>query len=71
MKPLLDSYYIQNNGNFETENLPEYYENASIIKPNDFDNDGDLDVFVGNHAVSNDFGNIPNSYILKNENFEC
>jgi hypothetical protein len=67
MKPLLDSYYIQNDSGFEMAMLPDYFENASIVIANDYDKDGDLDIFVGNNAVSNDFGNIPNSYILKNE----
>lgn len=67
MKPLLDSYYVQNDSSFVASNLPEYFENASVVKANDFDNDGDLDLFVGNNAVSNDFGNMPNSFILKNE----
>ncbi len=68
MKPLLDSYYIQNDSTFERKYLPEYFENASVVKPNDFDNDGDLDLFIGNHAVTNDFGKTPISYLLKNDN---
>ena len=48
--------------------LPEYFENAAIALPHDFDDDGDIDLFVGSNAVSNDFGNIPNSLLLKNEN---
>ncbi|MFD1613586.1 VCBS repeat-containing protein [Gelatiniphilus marinus] len=67
-KPLLDSYFIQNNKGFKSETFPEFYENASVIIANDFDNDNDLDLFIGSHAVSSDFGNIPNSYILENEN---
>lgn len=67
MKPLLDSYYIQKDSGFVAANLPDYFENAMVIKSCDFDSDGDLDVFIGNNAVSNDFGNIPNSFILKNE----
>jgi len=67
MQPLLDSYYQQRDSVFERMSLPDYFENASIMKANDFDNDGDLDVFVGNQAVSNDFGRLPNSYLLKNE----
>ncbi len=68
MPPLLDSYYQQKNDTYLCIKLPDYYENASVIKANDYDNDGDLDVFVGNHAITNDFGNIPNSYILQNDN---
>ena len=67
MKPLLDSYYIQNDSGFVEAKLPDYFENASVVIANDFDKDGDLDVFIGSNAVSNDFGNIPNSYILKND----
>ena len=68
MKPLLDSYYIQTDTTFVTQKLPDYFENASVIKANDYDKDGDLDIFIGNQAVSNDFGAIPNSYILINQN---
>jgi enediyne biosynthesis protein E4 len=64
--PLLDSYYIQKDSKFESSKLPEYFENASVIKPNDIDNDGDIDLFVGSNVVSNDFGKMPNSYILIN-----
>ena len=68
MKPLGDSYFIQKDAGFELQKLPEYFENASTLKPNDFDNDGDLDLFLGNQMVTNDFGKNPNSYLLRNEN---
>ena len=67
MEPLLDSYYIRKDSVFVLENLPEAFENASVIRINDLDSDGDLDVFIGNHAVSNDFGSIPKSSLLKND----
>ncbi|MCB0375266.1 MAG: VCBS repeat-containing protein, partial [Sinomicrobium sp.] len=67
MKPLLDSYYLQRDSVFIPETLPEYFENASVVRSNDMDNDGDPDLFVGSHAVSNDFGKIPTSYLLKND----
>ena len=66
MKPLLNSYYVQNNTGYESKVLPEFFENTSVVESNDFDKDGDLDLFVGNNVVSNDFGKIPSSYILKN-----
>ena len=68
MTPLLDVYYTQGDISFEKKELPSYFENASVMKSADYDNDGDLDIFVGNNMVSNDFGAIPNSYILNNNN---
>ncbi len=64
--PLLDVLFLQNDSGFETGNLPELYENTSVIKANDFDADGDMDVFVGSHVVTSKFGEIPSSYILEN-----
>ena len=66
MPPLTDSYYLQNSTGFEAAVLPEYFENAAVIRESDFDNDGDLDLFIGNNAITNDFGNIPNSFLLRN-----
>jgi hypothetical protein len=48
--------------------FPAYSDNAAVVKQYDMDQDGDLDLFIGNHVVSRDFGKIPDSYILKNEN---
>ncbi len=66
-KPLLDSYFIQKDSVYKEIKLPEYFENASVVRANDIDNDGDLDLFIGSNTVSNDFGKIPNSYILIND----
>lgn len=68
MKPLLNSYHVQKDSVFETKILPKSFENASVLRANDFDNDGDLDLFIGNQSISNDFGNRPTSYLLENEN---
>jgi len=66
-KPLLDSYYTQNNTGFDEKDLPEYFQNASVIRPYDFDDDGDLDVFIGGHTVSSSFGKTPESVFLIND----
>ena len=67
MKPLLDSYYLQDGEGFAYGQLPENFENSSVLRANDFDNDGDLDLFVGKQSISNDFGKIPSSYLLEND----
>ena len=67
-EPLQDRYFTQSEHSFLKQTLPAFFENASVVKEYDIDQDGDLDLFVGNHVVSNAFGEIPTSYILKNEN---
>ncbi|GMN06949.1 VCBS repeat-containing protein [Croceitalea sp. MTPC5] len=67
-KPLSDSYYIQKDTTLVVASLPDYFQNAAIIKPFDFDEDGDLDIFVGNHIITGKFGAAPKAFLLKNEN---
>lgn len=70
MNPLLDTYYQKQEGSFKIAGLPDYFENASVIKPFDYDSDGDLDVFVGSQSVTNDFGKTPISILLENQGGE-
>ncbi|SDB63236.1 Repeat domain-containing protein [Flavobacteriaceae bacterium MAR_2010_188] len=67
-EPLLDHVYYGSDSGYKSENIPNLYENASVFAPYDFDQDGDLDVFVGNSIVTGDFGKSPDSYILINNN---
>ena len=66
VKVLRDACWIFDNGNWKSLPLPEYYSNASVLRSADFDNDGDLDVFIGGYTVAGDFGNIPDSFLLEN-----
>ena len=63
---LLDRLYLNSGEGLEKTVLPSYFENGSVIKINDFDKDGDPDIFIGGGAKSNDFGKIPDSFLLKN-----
>ncbi|WP_425547611.1 VCBS repeat-containing protein [Aquimarina gracilis] len=66
-KELVDRLYLNSNLGLVKGNFPKLFEHESVIKPYDIDQDGDLDVFIGGYAVSNDFGKIPNSYVLLND----
>ncbi|MEM9142562.1 MAG: VCBS repeat-containing protein [Bacteroidota bacterium] len=49
------------------ENLPSTLTNISSIAPYDFDQDGDIDVFVGSRSVVGTYGVDPNHLFLENK----
>lgn len=65
---LLESCYFQKNSTFIARELPHFFQNASVVRPSDFDGDGDIDVFVGGHTLTSKFGAWATSYILENNN---
>lgn len=70
MPELKDRVYLNDGkGNFTKDGkaIPDYFENGSVARMNDFDNDGDIDIFVAGRVVSNNFGKIPNSFLLVND----
>ncbi|MCK0191049.1 VCBS repeat-containing protein [Arenibacter sp. F20364] len=62
--------YINNGkGSFEasSEILPSTFKNIAVIAPNDFDNDGDMDVFIGSRSVVGNYGLDPDHLFLENK----
>ncbi|WP_299605716.1 VCBS repeat-containing protein [uncultured Aquimarina sp.] len=66
-KELIDRLYLNSDTGLSKTDFPELFDHESVIKINDVDGDGDLDIFIGGYSVSNDFGKIPNSYLLINQ----
>ena len=47
--------------------IPITNNNVSVIATNDFDNDGDIDVFIGSRSVPGVYGIIPKQLLLEND----
>ncbi|MFV5698285.1 VCBS repeat-containing protein [Flavobacterium sp. ZT3R17] len=48
-------------------NIPTTNNNVSVIASNDFDNDGDIDVFIGSRSVPGVYGIDPKQLLLEND----
>lgn len=50
------------------DDLPKINISSQTIETFDFDNDNDLDIFIGGRMVPNQYPTSPKSYILRNDN---
>ncbi len=61
-------YFNNGKGNFTKADytLPSTFNNTSVISPFDFDNDGDIDVFIGSRSVVGTYGIDAKHLFLEN-----
>ncbi|MCW5515071.1 VCBS repeat-containing protein [Muriicola sp. Z0-33] len=62
-------YFNDGKGNFSasTESIPSAFKNIASISAHDFDDDGDVDVFIGSRSVVGTYGLDPNHLFLENQ----
>ena len=69
-EPLEVRFYLNDGkGNFSRDRqaAPGIHVNASSVKAVDYDQDGDLDLFIGGRVVPWNYGSTPDSYLLQNQ----
>ena len=69
-KLLMDRLYINDGkGNYtiKIKAIPPFYYNTSVVTASDFDNDGDMDLFVGSRSVPGTYGIDPENFLLEND----
>jgi hypothetical protein len=61
-------YFNNGKGDFKLskQNFPSLRKNIAVVAPYDFDNDGDIDVFVGARSVVGAYGINPSHQFLEN-----
>lgn len=67
---LQDRLYLNDGeGQFSrsSEHLPGFYADGCCVAPADYDNDGDIDLFVGSRSIPGSYGRTPASYLLEND----
>jgi len=61
--------YLNTKGKFikKSDAFNPVFVNASVVKAADFDNDGFIDLFIGSNSKPQNYGQVPKSYLFKND----
>ena len=66
--PLTESYFTSSQESWTSKEFPNKFQNTGVVKPFDFDKDGDIDLFVGGYAITTQFGEFAPSFLFENQN---
>jgi hypothetical protein len=69
-KLLEDRLYVNNGNNFKrsTSKIPSINSAGSVVIASDFDNDNDIDLFIGSRVIPGKYPYSPKNYLLINTN---
>ncbi|WP_242135634.1 VCBS repeat-containing protein [Aestuariivivens marinum] len=64
-----DNFYVNNNGAFSKQNksIPAFNISGACVRPFDYDNDGDLDLFIGGRQTPGEYPKPTSSVLLRND----
>ena len=64
-----DNFYVNNNGTFIKQNksIPAFSISGACVRSFDYDNDGDLDLFVGGRQTPGEYPKPASSFLLRND----
>ncbi|MEM6525780.1 MAG: VCBS repeat-containing protein [Bacteroidota bacterium] len=68
-KDLEDHFYLNDHGKFvdASDLLPDIRVSGGVVKPEDFDMDGDVDLFIGARQAPKNYPYSQKSYLLENK----